>query len=126
MPPDFEVTVPRAGDVLDVTDDLVLEWTPRHYRGGRVMVIWRTVECRRLDGSSYATTSRWQVPDSGQFIYPLRDLPEATDDDLDRNVDCTMRFAFSRENFESIAPPYASGSLTTSVHRAVGDVVLRL
>ena len=126
MPPDFDVTVPRSGDVLDVTDDLVLEWSPRDFRAGRVMRIWRTVECRRLDGSSHATTSGWQVPDTGQFIYALRDLPEATDDDLDRSVDCTMRFAFSREIVKSIAPPYGSGSLTTSVHRAVGDVFLRL
>ena len=126
MPPDFEVTAPRSGEIFDVTEELVLEWSPRDFRAGRAMVIWTTVECRRFDGTLTSRTTRWQVPDEGAFVFDLGSLPEATDDTLDPDVDCSMRFALERDERISLSPPYAAGSLKTSVRRSVDEIVLRL
>ena len=126
MPTDFEVTYPRSGEVFDVTDEIVLEWTPRSRYGGDVMVIRPRIECQRLDGRRFVRSFYWQVPDDGQFVYDLSRLPEATNDDLDRRVDCSLSFGFSRSEYRSIAPPYRSGSIETTVVRTLDGVVIRL
>jgi hypothetical protein len=95
LPPAFQLTAPMSGDVIDFSQEQVLQWEPTVDDGSMRVGLGEAIgggEClvATTDGHTYEAAAGVTVPDSGQWTIPAGVVgSEATEA-------CTLTYTLSR------------------------------
>ncbi len=112
LPPDFDINSPNAGQSFSVDGQMPITWAPGDT--GRTIKMLVSTQCTTNAGSTTVSSRTFNLGDDGFENFSLSQVPAATNDTIDRTINCELGFSLERTRTGSIDPDFGSGGSMNS------------